>query len=117
MSIKKVFANKTDTDLTGKEGYFVKYDTDGVALCSGITDKAIGVITLGGATESEVCIHGECQALAGGTVTAGKHVTSHTDGTAINTSSTCTEVALALESGVAGNWCSLFVQGSNNAVA
>lgn len=117
MNIIKVFANKSATDLTGKGGYMVKYDTSGIALCSAITDKAIGVITLGGATESEVCVFGECQALAGGTVTAGRHVTPHTDGTAIVTASSSTEVGLALETGVAGNWCSIFFLGSNNAVA
>ncbi len=117
MNIIKLFANKASTDLSDKEGYFVKYDTTGLAVCSAITDKAVGVITLGGATESEVCIFGECQALAGGAVTAGAHVTPHTDGTAIVTASSSTEVALALESGVAGNWCSVWFQGSNNAVA
>ena len=116
-SIKKVFANKSATDLTAKEGYAVKYDTDGIALASAITDKVIGIITLGGATESEVCIFGECLALCGGAVRASKHLTAHTDGTLIDTASSSTECALALETGVAGVWASVFFQGTNNAVA
>ena len=117
MNIIKTFTNKTDEDLTAKEGYLVKYDTTGVSVASAITDKVIGVITKGGATESDVCIFGECQALCGGTVTAGQFLTPHTDGTAIDTSSSCTEAALALESGVAGAWSQVVVFPTNNAVA
>ena len=117
MKIQKTFANKTATDLTGKEGYAVKFDTDGIALCSAITDQAVGIITRGGTTQSEVCVHGECQALCGASVTAGKFIIPHTDGTIKNTTSSSQEAGLALESGVAGDWVMVVVLASNKTVA
>jgi hypothetical protein len=117
MKVVETFANKTSTDLTGKEGYAVKFDTDGVAVCSAITDQAIGVVERGGDTESDVCIFGECLALAGAAVTKGKHAIPHTDGTVKNTTSSSQEFALVMETGVAGDWVNLFVLGSNKTVA
>lgn len=111
MNVIKTFANKSSVDLTGKEGYAVKFDTNGVNLCSGITDQAIGIVVTGGATNSDICILGECQALAGGTVTKGKMVIPHTDGTVKNTASSSQEFALALEAAVAGDFFSLQVVG------
>lgn len=105
-SIIKTFTNKTSTSLVGKEGYLVKYDTSGVNVCSAITDVPVGVVVQGGATESDVCVFGECLAIAGGAVTAGTHITSHTDGTAIvSAGASCQDCGVALETGVAGNWC------------
>lgn len=117
MNIIKTFTNKTNEDLTGKEGYLVKFDTTGISVASAITDKVIGVVTKGGITEADVCIFGECQALCGGAVTAGKFLTPHTDGTIIDSASSCTECALALETGVAGAWSQIVVFPTNNAVA
>lgn len=117
MNVIKTLANKTSTDLTGKEGYAVKYDTSGINVCSAITDQAIGVITRGGETDCDVCILGECVALAGATITAGKHVIPHTDGTVKNTASSSQEFALCLESGVAGDWVQIVVLGSNKTVS
>ena len=117
MNVIKTLANKTSTDLTGKEGYAVKYDTSGIALCSAITDQAIGIITRGGDTESDVCVLGECVALAGGTITRGKHVIPHTDGTVKVTASSSQEFAFCLESGVAGDWVQIVVLGSNKTVS
>jgi len=117
MNIIKSLANKASTDLTGKDGYAVEFDTTGVNVCGAITDKAIGVIVKGGLTSSDVCVFGECQALAGGAVTAGKYIVPHTDGTVKDTLSSSTEFALALETGVAGNWVQVIVYGSNAAVA
>ena len=117
MNVIKTFANKTSTDLTGKEGYAVKFDTDGIALCSAITDQAIGIVTKGGLTQSEVCLQGETQAIAGAAVTSGKHVIPHTDGTVKNTTSSSQEFGLALESAVAGDWFNIFVLGSNKTVS
>lgn len=117
MNVIKTFANKTSTDLTGNEGYAVKFDTSGIALCSAITDQAIGVITSGGVTESDVCIFGECAALAGATITRGKHVIPHTDGTVKATASSSQEFALALETGAAGDWVQIMVLGSNKTVS
>ena len=109
------FANKASTTLAAYDGYCVEYDTSGVNVCNAIADQAIGVITKGAASGgvSDVCIFGECLALAGGTVTAGKYVSPHTDGTVIvSAGSSDTEFALALESGVAGDWVKIFVYGS-----
>ena len=117
MNVIKTFANKNSTDLSGKEGYAVKFDTDGIALCSGITDQAIGVITKGGTTQSEVAVLGEVTALAGAAVTAGKFVIPHTDGTVKNTTSSSQEFGLALETAVAGDWFAMVVLGSNKTVS
>ena len=111
-SVIKTFANKTATDLSTKAGYLVKFDTDGINVCSAITDQAIGVITKAGATECDVCILGECAALAGAGVTLGKALIPHTDGTVKNTASSSKEFGLALETGVAGDWVKVFVRGA-----
>lgn len=116
MNVVKTFANKAATDLSAKAGYCAKYDS-GANICSAITDQAIGIITAGGddtALQSDVCILGECQAICGGTITAGQMVTPHTDSTIVATAgSGCTEFALALESGVAGDWINIVVLGGH----
>jgi hypothetical protein len=111
MNVTKTLANKASTDLSEKTGYAVEFDTTGINVCNAITDQAIGIITRGGATHSDVCIFGECLALAGGTASAGKMAIPHTDGTVKNTASTSQEFALILEDGVAGDWIPLFVLG------
>lgn len=114
--MRKTFTNKTGVDLSNKEGYAVKFDTDGINVCSAITDQAIGIVTRGGASESEVALAGEeVQAVAGGTVTRGKYVIPHTDGTVKNTAASSQEFGLALESGVAGDWVNVLVLGSSKA--
>ena len=117
MQVVKTFANKAATNLSAKDGYVAKYDTAGVNICSAITDQAVGVITKGGdATllQSEVCILGECQVLLGGTVTKGQMVTPHTDSTVVvSAGSGCTEFAIALESGIAGDLINVFVLGGH----
>jgi len=112
MNVIKTFANKSGVDLTGKEGYAVKFDTSGVQVCSAITDQAVGIVTLGGGTNSDVCINGEVQALAGGTVTKGKMLIPHTDGTVKDTAASSQEFALALEAGVAGDFININVIGA-----
>jgi hypothetical protein len=110
------FANKTNVDLTGKEGYAVKFDTDGVACCSAITDQTVGIVTKGGTTSSEVAVAGEVLAVAGGTVTRGKFVIPHTDGTVKNTAASSQEFGLALEDGVAGDMVNVLVIGAAKTV-
>lgn len=109
MNVIKTFPNKTSTDLTGKEGYLVKFDTSGVNVCAAITDHAVGVVVRAGATECDVCVFGECVAKAGGTVTRGKHLIPHTDGTVKDTAASSKEFGLALESGAAGDWVQVMV--------
>jgi hypothetical protein len=106
------FQNKSATDLSAAYGSAVKFDTDGIALCSAITDQAIGVVTKGGTTECDVCVQGECFAKLGGALTKGKMVIPHTDGTVKNTAASSQEFALALETGVAGDLVRIHVIGS-----
>lgn len=113
--IIKTFPNMTSTDLTGKEGYAVKYDTSGLALCSAITDKAVGIITRGGTAESDVCVFGECIAKAGAVVTRGKHIIPHTDGTVKETTAASQDFGIALESGVADDFVQVIFLGVTKA--
>lgn len=118
MNVNIPFPNTTGADLSTKDGYAVKFSTDGVNVCSAITDQAIGIVTKGQASgESDVCVHGECLAKAGGTVTRGQFVIPHTDGTVKDTTSSSQEFAIALESGVAGDFVKIFVLGSNKTVS
>lgn len=114
MQIVKTFANKSSTDLSAKDGYVVEFDTDGVDVCDAKTDRAIGVITRGGASGamSDVCVFGECKAIAGGTIVAGQHVTPNTDGTVVATGASSQDFAIALEGGVAGDWINILVIGA-----
>jgi hypothetical protein len=92
------------------------FDTDGVNVCSAITDEVIGIIAKGGDDtdlQTEVCLFGECLAQADGTVTKGKKLTPHADGGVVDSAgASCEEFALALESGVDGDVVSIFVLGS-----
>ena len=116
MNVIKTIENKAATDLSGKDGYAVKYDSGGANVCSAITDQALGIVTQGGdATKlkSDVCIFGETQGILGGSVTAGQMLTPHTDSTLVATAASgCTEFAVALEDGVAGDWINVFVLGA-----
>jgi hypothetical protein len=112
MSVIKTFNNKTGVDLTGKEGLVAIFDTDGLNVASAVTHPAVGIITRGGTTRSEVCLLGEVNALAGAAVTAGQAQVPHTDGTIKDTVSTGVRFATALESGVAGDWVKIIVRGS-----
>lgn len=113
--MKRVFA--TTSDLSGKDGYAVKHAGGVLAVCSAITDQAVGICIKGGTVaqaQTEVLIHGEGQAILGGTVTAGQMLTPHTDSTLVASAGAgCTEFALALESGVAGDWVNVFVLGGH----
>jgi hypothetical protein len=112
MNVNKTFKNKTGVDLTGKEGYVVFFDTDGINVASAVTNPATGIVTRGGATNSDVCIFGECTAICGADVTIGQAIIPHTDGTVKNTATTGVRFGMALESGVAGDWANVFVRGS-----
>ncbi len=112
MNMTRVFKNKTGVDLSTKAGYAVEFDTDGMNVCNAITDQAVGVVKVGGETESEVVIFGEVAAIAGAAVTRGKMVIPHTDGTVKATAASSQEFALALEDGVAGDWVQVFVLGA-----
>jgi hypothetical protein len=114
MTVRKIFANKSGESLVGYEGYAVEFETDGLSLCDAITDCAIGIVTRGGATESEVCIFGECEAKTYAALTAGTYLIPHTDGTVKTSSGTAQEFALALAATPAGAFGIVFVYGSSN---
>ncbi len=104
------FKNKTSTDLTDKEGYFVEYDTDGIKTTNAITDVPVGVVTRGGAIDSDVCVAGRCNVRAGGTFKRGQRIGPHTDGTAVvSAGSGCQDAGIALEDAVAGDIVPAFI--------
>ena len=94
-------ANKTSTDLSEKTGYVAEYDS-GLKLSGGT--NALGVITDGGATESDVAIIGSFQGTvrikAGGTVAVGDKVKVDNGGTVSAHVDSGTIIGVALEAGV-----------------
>ena len=112
-NIVKTFANKSSTDLSAYAGYAVKFDTDGINICSGITDQPIGVILRAGSTACDVCIFGEIDAIAAGTILAGQMVTPAAAGTiTASAGAACQEFGFATMGAVAGDHFNMFVTGS-----
>ena len=96
-------ANKTSTDLSGKEGFIAEYDS-GLKLSGGT--NALGVITEGGATESDVAILGTFDGVlrgkAAGTIAVGDKLKVDSNGKlAAYTSGAGTVVGIALQAGAA----------------
>ena len=96
-------ANKASTDLTGKEGYVAEYDS-GLKTSGGT--NALGLITEGGATESDVAILGTVDAVlrgkAAGTIAVGNKLKVDSNGKiAAYTSGAGTEIGVALQAGAA----------------
>lgn len=96
-------ANKASTDLSGKEGFIAEYDS-GLKLSGGT--NALGVITEGGATESDVAILGTIDGVlrgkAAGTIAVGDKLKVDSNGKlAAYTSGAGTVVGVALQAGVA----------------
>ena len=96
-------ANKASTDLSGKEGFIAEYDS-GLKLSGGT--NALGVITEGGATESDVAVLGTFDGVlrgkAAGTIAAGDKLKVDSNGKlAAYTSGAGTVVGVALQAGVA----------------
>lgn len=90
----------------GKEGYAVKYSSTGtVALSAAATDLAVGVITNGGATASDIALPGEIVPIKlSGTVKNGQRCQLYTDGTfVVETTGARVVAALCLEDGVSGD--------------
>lgn len=96
-------ANKASTDLSGKEGFIAEYNS-GLKLSGGT--NALGVITEGGATESDVAILGTFDGVlrgkAAGTIAVGDKLKVDSNGKlAAYTSGAGTVVGVALQTGVA----------------
>ena len=96
-------ANKASTDLSGKEGFIAEYDS-GLKLSGGT--NALGVITEGGETESDVAILGTFDGVlrgkAAGTIAVGNKLKVDSNGKlAAYTSGAGTVVGVALQAGVA----------------
>lgn len=96
-------ANKASTDLSGKEGFIAEYDS-GLKLSGGT--NALGVITEGGETESDVAILGTFDGVlrgkAAGTIAVGNKLKVDSNGKlAAYTSGAGTIVGVALQAGAA----------------
>lgn len=96
-------ANKASTDLSGKEGFIAEYDS-GLKLSGGT--NALGIITEGGKTESDVAILGTFDGVlrgkAAGTIAVGNKLKVDSNGKlAAYTSGAGTVVGVALQAGVA----------------
>ena len=97
-------ANKASTDLTGKEGYVVVPDSGLKLAATADLDKAFGVITEGGGTESDVAIIGAFGGTVvvklGGTVAVGDKLKVDDGGTVSAYVDSGTVIGVALEAGV-----------------
>ena len=98
-------ANKASTDLSGKEGFIAEYDS-GLKLSGGT--NALGVITEGGAENTDVAILGTFDGIlrgkASGTIAVGNKLVVDSDAKVKAlpaTAGTYTVVGIALQAGVA----------------
>ena len=98
-------ANKASTDLSGKEGFIAEYDS-GLKLSGGT--NALGVITEGGAENTDVAILGVFDGIlrgkASGTIVVGDKLVVDSDAKVKAlpaTAGTYTVVGIALQAGVA----------------
>lgn len=98
-------ANKASTDLSGKEGFIAEYDS-GLKLSGGT--NALGVITEGGAAESDIAVLGSFGGIlrgkASGTIAVGDKLVVDSDGKVKAlpaTAGTYTVVGIATQAGVA----------------
>lgn len=98
-------ANKASTDLSGKEGFIAEYDS-GLKLSGGT--NALGVITEGGAENTDVAILGTfdgiLRGMASGTIAVGNKLVVDSDGKVKAlpaTAGTYTVVGIATQAGVA----------------
>ena len=98
-------ANKASTDLSGKEGYIAEYDS-GLKLSGGT--NALGVITEGGAENTDVAILGVFDGIlrgkASGTIAVGNKLVVDSDAKVKAlpaAAGTYTVVGIALQAGVA----------------
>ena len=94
-------ANKASTDLSGKEGFIAEYDS-GLKLSGGT--NALGVITEGGAENTDVAILGVFDGIlrgkASGTIAVGDKLKVDSNGKlAAYTSGAGTVVGVALQAG------------------
>ena len=98
-------ANKASTNLSGKDGYVAEYDS-GLKLSGGT--NALGVITEGGAENSDIAVLGVFDGIlrgkASGTIAVGNKLVVDSDAKVKAlpaTAGTYTVVGIALQAGVA----------------
>ena len=98
-------ANKASTNLSGKDGYIAEYDS-GLKLSGGT--NALGVITEGGAENSDIAVlgvfDGVLRGKASGTIAVGNKLVVDSDAKVKAlpaTAGTYTVVGIALQAGVA----------------
>ena len=99
-------ANKASTDLSGKDGYIAEYDS-GLKLSGGT--NALGVITEGGAENTDIAVLGVFDGIlrgkASGTIAVGNKLVVDSDAKVKAlpaTAGTYTVVGVALQAGAAG---------------
>ena len=99
-------ANKASTNLSGKEGFIAEYDS-GLKLSGGT--NALGVITEGGAENTDIAILGTfdgiLRGMASGTIAVGNKLVVDSDAKVKAlpaTAGTYTVVGVALQAGAAG---------------
>ena len=99
-------ANKASTNLSGKEGFIAEYDS-GLKLSGGT--NALGVITEGGAENTDIAILGTfdgiLRGMASGTIAVGNKLVVDSDAKVKAlpaTTGTYTVVGVALQAGAAG---------------
>lgn len=109
-------------DLSAKQYYFVKLDSDGkAALCNGATDKPIGILQnapVSGA-EAEVLVAGGSKVVAGGTLDEGNSCGTDANGKAValaaGTDTTKFIVGQVLSAGVADNIVTVVINAASAA--
>lgn len=81
----RVLVKKATADLTGKEGYAVKLDTDKnyVVIATAVTDEVVGVVKRGNTLgkEVEIVVWGYCPLACSDTVAEGEYATLRADAT------------------------------------
>lgn len=109
-------------DLSTKQYYFVKLDSNGkAALCSGATDKPIGILQnapVSGA-EAEVVVSGGSKVNAGGTLDEGNSIGTDANGKAValvqGTDTTKYIVGQVLSAGASGEIVTVVINAASAA--
>ena len=106
-------------DLSAKQFHFVKLSAaTTVDVCSGVTDKPIGILQNSPASgqQAEICIFGITKVVSDGTTAAGNLIGTSADGqAAVYTSSDTTKFICgqAIEAGAAGEVVTMFLNITN----
>lgn len=108
-SSSTVITKQVSADSTALSGLAMKDSSGKIAKATAATDLPMGILvevaSSSTAAAGTVCIDGPVFALAGGTITEGADVTSHTDGTLIVTTTKGNQIwGRALEDASSGDF-------------